>query len=986
MGNRVWQVAWVASTALFACLGCGSAVGALTKGSGAAGVAAQPGPKSALSFNPQALARGREGTRYSADLEARGGTPGYAWSIASGSLPPGLSVVIATGQISGVPTASGIFHFTAQVEDSGSPVQRHTASMAITVSPSALTIQTPDLPKGKVGTAYTADVSAKGGTPAYAWSLESGRLPPGLSLAAATGQISGTPTASGRFTATVKATDSGSPVQSHKAAIAIEISPSALVIETPALPSGQVGTPYTGQIESTGGTPGYTWSIKSGSLPSGLKLTPATGQISGTPTISGTFSFVMRVADSGSPAQSETASASILVLPVLASGTTYYFANSGRDSNPGTSASSPFATVAKANAMLAMLKPGDSVLFKAGDVFRDDYLRCGSAFTNTGTSTIANAPPPCSGASGSPITIGAYGTGAAPVLDAADPLELSWTSLPGSTGVYYAQLPAGAAVPQKLFIDCALQECLQLLPMANATGAWSATTTYNYLDAVTYQGSVYVYGATTGRANAVPTGPYWVNTSNGNQGNATQAFPVTNTGLQNVERGAKGVASIAGYGYPSYPGVFWYDGHGTIYVNLADGSSPNAHSLEATHRPYGVVLEGVNYVTVQGLTFEHAGMSCALSYPYASDKGTYFVGEHNTFSGISAWNCTGISPDYVPQQENVSNLRGGIVLHGDGQYNPHLVAGNSIVNAYVGMLDNYFATPGDASVAGVFAAGQDGGGTANNCVLCSSKVIAITSPGLIYSAYGTLDFSGMTVRNNGGRIAGNEFTNNQGSIFFGDTVGGSVDTNYVHESYAEGIQLGGNSTSTSGAPQTVTGNVIVNLGKGASLVGYNGIDCNSLAQVAGIQLTHNTIWNTWGAGATFEGIDTGGCVAPTVESNIIGQDAAPFPSGTGLNASYIFYTDASVRAMGTPVSDHNLYTMGGGNNFADGYPSFAQWVDAWPDTDSMQANPMFVDSAAGNWRLQEGSPARGLATDGADAGALPYNTIVSSGMLNPALK
>ena len=202
-----------------------------------------------------------------------------------------------------------------------------------------------------------------------------------------------------------------------------------------------------------------------------------------------------------------------------------------------------------------------------------------------------------------------------------------------------------------------------------------------------------------------------------------------------------------------------------------------------------------------------------------------------------------------------------------------------------------------------------------------------------------------------------------------------MDSNYVHESYAEGIQLGGNSLSQSGAQQVITGNVIVNLGKGASLVGYNGIDCNSLAQITNIQLTRNTIWNTWGAGATFEGINGGGCVAPLFEGNIVGQNALAFPAEDIVNHSYIFYTVASVRAQGQPTFNHNLYQMGAGNNFADGFPAFPDWVAGWPETNSMVGDPLFVNPAAahGNWQLQAGSPARRLAPNGDDAGALPFS-------------
>jgi len=64
------------------------------------------------------------------------------------------------------------------------------------------------------------------------------------------------------------------------------------------LPNGQIGTPYATNLVAAGGTPPYTWSIISGALPTGLTLNPAGGTISGTPTVTGTFSFVVRVTDS----------------------------------------------------------------------------------------------------------------------------------------------------------------------------------------------------------------------------------------------------------------------------------------------------------------------------------------------------------------------------------------------------------------------------------------------------------------------------------------------------------------------------------------------------------------------------------------------------------------------------------------------------------------------------------------------------------------
>ena len=71
----------------------------------------------------------------------------------------------------------------------------------------APTITTDTLTNGKVGTAYSQTLTADGTTP-ITWRVENGDLPTDLSLNKDTGKISGTPTAAGSSTFTVKATNS----------------------------------------------------------------------------------------------------------------------------------------------------------------------------------------------------------------------------------------------------------------------------------------------------------------------------------------------------------------------------------------------------------------------------------------------------------------------------------------------------------------------------------------------------------------------------------------------------------------------------------------------------------------------------------------------------------------------------------------------------------------------------------------------------------
>src|SRR5207302_1344801 len=141
-----------------------------------------------------------------ATMAATGGTAPYSWSVVSGSLPAGLSLVAASGAISGTPSGSGTSTFTVQAADSNA--QNTTATFSLTINRPALVITTTSLPSGTQNAAYSASMSAAGGTTPYSWSVVSGSLPAGLSLASASGAISGTPSGSGSSTFTIQAADS----------------------------------------------------------------------------------------------------------------------------------------------------------------------------------------------------------------------------------------------------------------------------------------------------------------------------------------------------------------------------------------------------------------------------------------------------------------------------------------------------------------------------------------------------------------------------------------------------------------------------------------------------------------------------------------------------------------------------------------------------------------------------------------------------------
>ena len=100
-------------------------------------------PMTQLQITTSSLHDGGVGQSYSATLNATGGTQSYTWSVASGTLPAGLSLNASTGTISGTPTtAVSPASVTFEVTDSSSPRQNNQALLDITIEPQQMTAGT----------------------------------------------------------------------------------------------------------------------------------------------------------------------------------------------------------------------------------------------------------------------------------------------------------------------------------------------------------------------------------------------------------------------------------------------------------------------------------------------------------------------------------------------------------------------------------------------------------------------------------------------------------------------------------------------------------------------------------------------------------------------------------------------------------------------------------------------------------------------------
>lgn len=155
---------------------------------------------------------------------------------------------------------------------------------------------------GQVNVSYSSSFAVTGGMAPYTWSLISGALPPGLTLNTSTGALSGTPTTFGVYNFTVMVTDAtyspGSTAGMKTVSCSITIQPGTptLTVKCPSA-TATVGVAYSSSVVATGGTAPYTYALYNSVLPPGLTLNASTGAIAGTPTASGSYSFMIYAVD-----------------------------------------------------------------------------------------------------------------------------------------------------------------------------------------------------------------------------------------------------------------------------------------------------------------------------------------------------------------------------------------------------------------------------------------------------------------------------------------------------------------------------------------------------------------------------------------------------------------------------------------------------------------------------------------------------------------
>jgi hypothetical protein len=251
---------------------------------------------SLLSITTSSLPRATAGVAYSQTFAATGGTPPYRWTIASGSLPPNLTLNNASGVLSGVVVQGGVSTFTVRVTDGAGSTADRPFTLE-TVTQIGITANVFPLEQGQF---FSSPVTVFGGRPPYQVSILSGAPPPGIAYTAANATFSGTTSApAGQFSVVVQAVDSLEQVATQTLLFNVTApGPAPLGITPSSLPNGVVGVAYSAQLGTTGGVPPYGFRLSQGSLPPGITLDGA-GTFGGVPSQPGAFTFGVLATDGG---------------------------------------------------------------------------------------------------------------------------------------------------------------------------------------------------------------------------------------------------------------------------------------------------------------------------------------------------------------------------------------------------------------------------------------------------------------------------------------------------------------------------------------------------------------------------------------------------------------------------------------------------------------------------------------------------------------
>ncbi len=356
----------------------------------------------------------------------------------------------------------------------------------------------------------------------------------------------------------------------------------------------------------------------------------------------------------------------VLISSLTLQARNYYFSSStGNDSYSSTQAqnqATPWKSIAKLNSFFGSIVAGDNIYFMRGDTFYGTIV-----FSKSGTSTAL-------------ITLGAYGTGAKPVISALITLS-SWSSV--GNGVYQSYAPTVKNSVNLVTLNNVPQG-VGRFPNSDAANAGYLTYdshTYNTITDNQLTGSPNWTGAEVVMRKQHYSMERCIVT---NHTNSVITYTGTTPINPNSTSAAVPIDGINGYGYffQRDPRTLdklgeWYFNPGTKNLQMYFGSaSPGSSSIEVSTLDTLINLNSRSYININNLTLEGANLlavaganggnitmqSCDINY--GGGKGIFLWNEPNILiEGVNTTNIlsTGIDvsgknqPNVTVRNCNVKN-------------------------------------------------------------------------------------------------------------------------------------------------------------------------------------------------------------------------------------------------------------------------------------------------------------------------------------------
>lgn len=520
-------------------------------------------------------------------------------------------------------------------------------------------------------------------------------------------------------------------------------------------------------------------------------------------------------------------------------------------------------------------------------------------------------------------------------------LDKSASSSGATASPYTSGNTATTALAEELLIGAVATGQTSALG-ATPTGSWTFptpavgnTTDGDYLGVQTQiVSSTGAYAATGTYSHATTTVDVNIVTIKSASAGTTLYFEADATAPNNVFR--DGVPLTRVFSEVSLATGGWYYDGSNVWIF----DNPSGHTITAATRNSAIVISNRSYITVSGL---HATQANQFGFNMSQA-----ITHNVTLSGITSdYNYD----DGLTTDTDASDIHTGLVVQ-----------------------NSTFANNGSSGINAAYATAPvfTGNTLSNNGAVCSDG-----DCGGIYGFGPNLTsviFTGNAAFNNGGSngISGN-------GIWF-DTCGSGivVSSNQSHSNHFSGISI----ENTSGVL------VSYNLTYSNS---NNGIQLNG--GTTGWVLANNLIYNNTSWGNTNYGLAAiGNTTAATMTGNIWQNNLS-----TGNTAGAL---EAILGGNNVGTGSGNIYTFNGfgvaSSNFiqwASGvnYSTYAAWEAAAGNcgttgcSNSMQQDPVFINTTSGDFRVERESPALGAGTFISGVSTVNPPNIGALGVVTPSL-